>query len=148
MVELKLPSFKVKIKNEGDKFFIFDLIRKKFISLSPEEWVRQHLINYLITEKKYPKGLFKVESQHHYHFLAKRSDILIFGVDGKPWMLAECKAPDVPISTSGVNQISVYNKTLNAKYLMLCNGMELYCWKFDNEKKEHVLLTELPEFQK
>jgi hypothetical protein len=146
MIKLNLPSYDAKIKKESDKLYIFDLIRKKFVALLPEEWVRQHLLHYLITVKKYPKGLFKVESQHHYHAKAKRTDILIYDNETKPWLLAECKSPDVQISTASVNQISVYNKTLGAKYLLLCNGIDMYCWKFEKEDGEHVLLTELPDF--
>jgi hypothetical protein len=148
MIELKLPTYDTKVKKEGDKLFIFDLIRKKFVALIPEEWVRQHLLNYLIVFKKYPKGLFKIESQHHYHTMAKRTDLLIYDTEAKPWMLAECKSPDVKISASSINQISVYNKTIKAQYLLLCNGIEMYCWKADHESPQYELLKELPEFVK
>lgn len=146
MIKLNLPAFEAKLKREGDKRLIFDIIRKKYIILSPEEWVRQHVLNYLINIKHYPKGLFKVESQHFYHAMAKRSDILIMDNEAKPWMLVECKAPEVKIATSSLKQIAVYNKSIGAKYLLLCNGMEMFCWKAGDEMKDAELLHELPEF--
>ncbi|HMP99203.1 MAG TPA: type I restriction enzyme HsdR N-terminal domain-containing protein [Cyclobacteriaceae bacterium] len=148
MQKLNLPAFEVKLIEKESKYFIFDLIRKKYVSLSPEEWVRQHLINYLVTHLQYPKGLFRIEKQHAYNEMARRSDILILDQQGKPWMLAECKAPEVKLANSSLQQLAIYNKTLLATYLVLCNGLELYCWKAGDEHKPAQLLDELPVFGK
>src|SRR5690349_1542646 len=123
MVQLNLPAFEYQLKKEEGKVWIFDNLRKKYLVLTPEEWVRQHFVNYLIQERKYPRALIKLEGGLSYNTLAKRSDIVVFDREGKPWMIVECKAPDVVISDGTLRQASMYNAQLKAKYLAVTNGL-------------------------
>ena len=95
MIKLNLPDFDYKLKKAEGKVWIFDVIRKKYLVLTPEEWVRQHVVHFLITHKKYPKALIKLEGGLNYNQLQKRSDIVVFDREGKPWMIMECKAPAI-----------------------------------------------------
>ena len=143
MVKLNLPACEYKVKEADGKVWIFDGIRKKFVVLTPEEWVRQHFIQYLINQLGYPKSLIKVETGLMYNRLTKRSDIVIFNREGKPWMLVECKAPDVALDENATRQLSVYNKTLNARYAVLTNGMKHFCFDMADDGQS---LKELPTF--
>jgi hypothetical protein len=132
MVQLNLPSFPAKLKNTNGKVWIFDGIRKKYVVLTPEEWVRQHFIAYLVDELKYPKALLKVEAGLTYNQLAKRTDIIVFNREGKPWMVIECKAPEVNLTEATANQVSVYNATLKASYVVVTNGLRHFCFSVQN----------------
>ena len=125
---------------------IFDRIRKKFVAFTPEEWVRQHLINYLISERGYPAMLLSVETQLKCAGLDKRSDLLVSNRNGIPLMLAECKAPDVVISAKVFEQISIYNQTLNAPFLIATNGLTHYCLRAATDDAASVFLKEIPDF--
>src|SRR5690349_12811460 len=114
MVALNLPPFEYALKREGEKIFILDQLRKKYLLLTPEEWVRQHFVHYLIRERQYPKALIKIEGGLKFNTLSKRSDIVIFSREGKPWMLVECKAPDYKLRQSTIEQAATYNHTLRA----------------------------------
>ena len=127
MHALNLPSINSKIKKEEGKLWIFDIIRKKYIVLTPEEWVRQHFIHFLISGKGYPRSLFKIESSLTFNKLQKRSDILVHDRQGKPWMLVECKSSTIKLTQKAFNQIAVYNMTVGAKFLAVTNGMVHYC---------------------
>lgn len=146
MQSLNLPSFEYRLKKAGGKVWIFDGIRKKFVVLTPEEWVRQHFVNYLISELKYPRALLKVEGGLAYNELARRSDIVIFDREGKPWMLVECKAPETRLSEETLRQASAYNTTLRARYLTVTNGKTHYCTMTDWENRTTRSLSQLPEF--
>ncbi len=146
MHKLNLPTFDYKLKKAEGKVWIFDVIRKKFIVLTPEEWVRQHVVNFLITEKQYPKALIKIEGGLRFNQLAKRSDIVVFDRTGVPWMLVECKAPDLLLSEQTLHQASAYNTTLQAKYLTITNGLQIFCSLTDWENKKTMSLDELPGF--
>jgi hypothetical protein len=146
MVKLNLPDFDYKLKKADGKVWIFDVIRKKYLVLTPEEWVRQHFIHLLITEKKYPKSLIRVEGGLTYNQLPKRSDIVVFGRDGNPWMLVECKSYDVKLSEQTLRQASAYNLTLKAKFVAISNGLSLYCAEIDWANSATTMLTDLPEF--
>ena len=147
MVNLNLPTFDYKLKKVEGKVWIFDIIRKKYIMLTPEEWVRQHFIHYIINTFNYPKTLIKVEGGLSYNQLAKRSDILVFDREGKPWMVIECKSPELRLSTTTLQQASVYNATLRAKYLTVTNGLLYYCSLTDWIEGKTELLKELPSYQ-
>ena len=147
MNTLRLPSFDHKIKKEGGKALIFDLIRRKYVVLTPEEWVRQHFIHFLINELKYPKSLFKVESGLKYNQKQKRSDILIHNRQGKAWMLVECKSPDIKLSQKAFNQVSVYNMTIGAKYLAVTNGLVHYCCLAGTSVENPTFLEGFPVFE-
>ncbi len=123
MFELNLPDADCKIKKEEGKVLIFDRIRKKYLVLTPEEWVRQHLLAFFIDHLKYPKGLISVESGLKYNKQAKRSDILVMNKAGGYFLLCECKAPTVKIDENTLQQAMVYAKTLNPDFLVLSNGL-------------------------
>lgn len=146
MQKLNLPEFKPTLKKEEGKIWIFDMIRKKYLVLTPEEWVRQHFIHYLIAELKYPKSLFRIESSLTYNKLQKRSDILVFNRDAKPWMLIECKSPDIKLSQKAFNQVAVYNMTVNAKFVAVTNGLVHYCCEAAKEGEQAIFLESFPVF--
>ncbi|MCH2032063.1 MAG: type I restriction enzyme HsdR N-terminal domain-containing protein [Tenacibaculum sp.] len=147
MEKLNLPSYPLKIKNSEKHYLIFDEIRKKYIVLTPEEWVRQHYIHFLLKEKKYPISLIAVEKQFTVNNLKKRSDILIFSSSGTPDIIVECKAPKVKITQDTFDQIARYNLKLNANYLVVTNGLEHYYCKLDAENETYIFLPELPEYK-
>lgn len=120
---LNLPPFEHRLREAEGKLWIFDSIRKKFLVLTPEEWVRQHVVNYLVTHLNYPKSLIKVEGGLTYNQLGKRSDIVVFDREGKPWLLVECKAPSVKLSESVIRQVVLYNSTIGAKHIAVSNGL-------------------------
>ncbi|MCI0750915.1 MAG: type I restriction enzyme HsdR N-terminal domain-containing protein [Flammeovirgaceae bacterium] len=146
MVKLNFPEFEYKWKRENDKLFIFDVIRKKYVMLTPEEWVRQHVVNYLINSLKYPKSLFKVEGGLRYNQLQKRSDITIFDRSGAAWMIIECKSPELKLNQQVLEQVSVYNSTMNAKYIAITNGLSHYCFEIKREEQLTTLLPDFPAF--
>lgn len=122
------------------------MIRKKYLVLTPEEWVRQHFIHYLIAELKYPKSLFRIESSLTYNKLQKRSDILVFNRDAKPWILIECKSPDIKLSQKAFNQVAIYNMTVNAKFVAVTNGLVHYCCEAAKEGEQAIFLESFPVF--
>ncbi|HYV91171.1 MAG TPA: type I restriction enzyme HsdR N-terminal domain-containing protein [Chitinophagales bacterium] len=146
-MNIVFKKYDFRIQREGDQSFIFDIIRKKFVALTPEEWVRQHWIHYLIEEKKYPRSLFALEKMIELNQLAKRCDIVIYNREGKPFLIVECKSPDVKISQKVFDQIARYNLTLRVKYLVVSNGSEHHCCEIDFEKKTYDFLPSLPEMK-
>ena len=146
MFSLNLPPFDYKLKKAEGKLWIFDIIRKKWIVLTPEEWVRQHFIHMLIEQKKYPRSLIRVEGGLQYNELQKRSDILVFNRDGAPWMLIECKAPEIRLSEKSVFQASVYNATLRAQYVAVSNGLRHLYAEIHWEKGTTSWIEELPKY--
>lgn len=146
MKKLNFPVYSFRFKNSENKVSIFDEIRKKFILLTPEEWVRQHVIQFLLQEKKYPKSLINVEKLIKINDLNKRYDGVVFQPNGEIFLLIECKAPEVPISQHTFDQIARYNLVLKAKYLMVTNGMNHYFCQMDFENEKYVFLKELPEY--
>ena len=125
---------------------IFDEIRKKFILLTPEEWVRQHVVQFLLQDKKYPKSYINVEKLIKINDLSKRYDGVVFQPNGEIFLLIECKAPEVSISQQTFDQIARYNLVLKAKYLMVTNGLNHYFCRMDFENEKYVFLKELPEY--
>ena len=146
MTPLNLPKYHFKLKEEDNKVFIFDSIRKKYLQLTPEEWVRQNIIQFLIEEKKYPKSLFSIEKGIKVSNTSKRVDIAIFNKDRQIEVLIECKAPEAKITQNAFDQIARYNLTLNAKYLVVTNGIEHYYAKLDYKNKKYIFLKELPTY--
>lgn len=146
MKALNLPSCELKIREHGAKTEVFDIIRKKFIVLTKEEWVRQHFIHYLVQHRQVPPTLIVVESSLKFNRLNKRSDIVIYNTKGKPCMIVECKAPEVPVSQDVFDQAAMYNITLKVPYLVITNGMEHYACRIDHEKKSFAFLKECPSF--
>jgi predicted type IV restriction endonuclease len=147
MDKLNLPPFDTKIKKEEGKPWIFDIIRKKYIVLTPEEWVRQHFIHHLITDFQYPRSLFKIESGLTFNTLQKRSDIVVCDREAKPWMLVECKSPTIKLSQKAFNQIAVYNMSVGAKYLAVTNGMVHFCCEAPKMGETAKFLNAFPVFE-
>jgi hypothetical protein len=148
MFKLNLPKYPFKLSKKKEKVYIFDTIRKKDIYLTPEEWVRQHFIQFLINEQNYPKSLIAVEKEIKVNNLKKRFDILIFNNKGLHDVIVECKAPTIKITQETFDQIARYNLTLKANYLMVTNGLEHYYCKMDFENKKYVFLEACPKFSK
>ncbi len=145
MFQLNLPFYNITLKEENGNHFIFDDIRKKFLRLTPEEWVRQNFVKYLIDEKKYPASLIVIEKGLKLNELSKRADVLIYK-GSNPILLIECKAPTVKISQDTFDQISRYNLTFKVPYLMVTNGMSHYCCQIDFENNSYHFLEDIPEF--
>ncbi len=143
--ELNLPSFEFRIREEGQRKQIFDSLRKRFVALTPEEWVRQHFIRFLTEAKRYPASLINVERGVKIISGTKRTDIVVHNRQGKPWMIVECKAPDMPVTEDALLQAARYNMALQATFLVLTNGMEHYCCTLQNKQIE--FLDDLPEFE-
>ena len=146
MKNLHLPAYNYKLKSSENKTYIFDVIRKKYVALTPEEWVRQHVVHYLINEKGYPKSLINVEKQLLVNNLKKRTDIVVFTNTGIPLIIVECKAPSVKITQKTFDQIVRYNLKLNAKYLMLSNGLEHYFAALDVKNEAFIFLKDIPKY--
>ena len=146
MQKLNFPSYSFRFKNSENKVSIFDSIRKKFIILTPEEWVRQHVVLFLLEEKKYPKSYLNVEKLIKVNALSKRYDIVVFQPNGDLFLLVECKAPEVKITQETFDQIARYNLTLKAQFLMVTNGLNHYFCQMDFENEQYVFLKDLPDF--
>ena len=146
MQQLNLPTYKFRIKSTKNKYEIFDIIRKKYVSLTPEEWVRQHIIHYLINEKKYPISLIAIEKKITINNLTKRTDILVFNTNGLPHIIVECKAPSVNINQNAFDQIARYNLKLNANFLVVTNGLEHYFCKMDKIEETYIFLETIPNY--
>lgn len=144
MKSLNLPQFNCKVKEVDGKQYIYDGIRKKYLLLTPEEWVRQHFINLLTTTYKYPRSMFALETGHKYQTLSKRSDILIFSNAGTPFLLVECKAPEIALNQNVFNQIAQYHHTIRPEYLAVTNGLEHYC--FQSTEQGVVFLDNFPAY--
>ncbi len=148
MLPLNFKKYNFRFKNNENKVQIFDVVRKKFVQLQPEEWVRQHVVHFLIEEKNYPLSLINVEKQLTINSLKKRYDIVIFNPDGSIELLVECKAPKIKITQNTFNQIATYNMQLNANYLMVTNGLQhLYC-KMDFIEEKYTFLRQIPDFSR
>lgn len=145
MQPLNFPEYRFRFKNSENNLAIFDVLRKKFILLSPEEWVRQHTVHFLIEEKNFPKQLLNVEKILKVNGLTKRYDVVAYNPDGSIKLLVECKAPQVKISQATFDQIARYNLSLNAEYLMVTNGLQHYFCQMDYEAENYRFLPDLPE---
>lgn len=145
-VKLNLPTYSFKIKKEDSKILIFDDIRKKYLVCTPEEWVRQNFIRFLIHEKTFPAQLMVIESGLKVNNKQFRTDLLIYGRDGKPLLVVEFKAPNVKISQNTFDQIARYNMQLKVPFLIVSNGIDHYCCKVDFENKSYSFLKQIPEF--
>jgi hypothetical protein len=147
MQKLNFPTYTFRFKNSENKVAIFDAIRKKFVILTPEEWVRQNVVRFLLEEKKYSKSYINVEKVIKINGLTKRYDIVVFQPNGQLFLLVECKAPEVSISQNTFDQIARYNIVLEAEYLMVTNGLNHYFCQMDFENEKYLFLRELPEFR-
>ena len=147
MLELSFPKYEFRLKKNDEKRFIFDEIRKKYIELTPEEWVRQNCIKFLIKEKKFKKHLISIEKKITLNKLIKRFDIIAHDNFGKPNLLVECKAPNIIINQKSFDQIIGYNKVIDAKYLMLTNGIIHYYCRTNKIDGKINFLKEIPNYK-
>lgn len=146
MEQLNFNRYPFTLKNRENKRYIFDVVRKKDILLTPEEWVRQHCLQYLIQEKNYPLSLINVEKKIKVHALNKRYDIIVFSPQGEVTVLVECKSPHITIDQDVFDQIARYNLSANSQYLMVTNGLtHIYC-QMDYTAKTYHFLKDLPPY--
>jgi len=146
MSEWIYPAIKPRTKKDGDKTLIFDIIRRKFIVLTPEEWVRQHVVYYLTRYLQYPRSLIRCESGLKYNNMNLRSDIIVYDRNGNIFLAVECKAATVKIEQKTFDQLSVYNQHYHARYLVLTNGLQEYVAEVDYIKKKYSFVKEIPIF--
>lgn len=147
MLRLNLPSKVFKIKETDGKLVIFDEIRKRYVALTPEEWVRQHFISFLIDEKKYPKSLIANEISIKLNSTDKRCDSVVYDRFLNPLIIVEYKAPEVEITQAVFDQISRYNIVFKVPYLIVSNGLSHYCCHIDYNLNKSIFLTEIPMYE-
>lgn len=145
MLELSLPAFEYKVKKMSGTTMIFDVVRKKYVVLTPEEWVRQHVIHYLAEHKHYPLSLIAVEREIPLYGMRRRFDVVCYDRSGEPYLLIECKAPTVQLSQKVFDQAFRYNLTLAAPYVAITNGVKHFCGEV-NPHHGFVFLDDFPEF--
>ncbi len=144
--KLNFPEYQFRVSSDENKFMIFDELRKKFVRLTDEEWVRQHMVRYLIREKEIPRSLLRVESGTRYDRLSKRTDIAIYKRSGAPFMIIECKAPWIKIDQSVLYQTGIYGKSIRPDYLGITNGMIHYFWSVNYDDDKVLLLDHFPVY--
>ncbi|MCO6477839.1 MAG: type I restriction enzyme HsdR N-terminal domain-containing protein [Phaeodactylibacter sp.] len=147
-IELGLMQYKelLKVKREGEKRYLFDPIRKKWLVLQPEELVRQLVIHYLLEEKQYNKNRINLERGFRVNSLQKRFDLLVYDREVNPYLLVECKAPRVPITDEVFEQAAWYNTELKVRYLLVTNGIESYCCAIDYDNHSYEYLEAVPDY--
>ncbi len=145
--KLNLPPYSLRLSKRNNKICIFDPIRKKHLILTPEEWVRQNFLAYLINEKNYSPALMQTEMSLRVNKLMKRCDIVAFNRKSKPLLLVECKAPEVKIDNKTFEQAARYNLDLKVDFLIITNGMQHYCCKMDYANNSYHFLSEIPDFE-
>lgn len=146
MLQLNLPEYNFRIKKHNEKLLIFDTQRKRYVALTPEEWVRQHFIRFLIEVKAFPAALLAVEKQVNMNGMKKRCDAILYNKDAKPILIIELKAPNVSISQATFDQVAVYNAKLKVDFFMISNGIEHFCCKVNVETARYEFFPEIPEF--
>lgn len=147
MIPLNLPSYAIKIRKEDDHEQILDVLRRKYVALTPEEWVRQHFIHYLIEHKHYPATLLANEVKLKVGDKVLRADSVLYSTTLQPRMIIEYKAPHISITQKTFDQISTYNLLLHADYLMVSNGLQHYVCKMDYARQSYVFLEDIPDYQ-
>ena len=147
MYELNLPKYGIKIANENGHLTIFDVLRRKYVALTPEEWVRQHFVHYLIGHKGYPQTLMANEIQLAIGNKKLRCDSVLYDRSLKPRMIIEYKAPTVNITQKVFDQITVYNMLLHVDYLVVSNGIKHYCCQMDYDNQKYLFLEDIPDYQ-
>ncbi len=145
-MKLNLPEFEFTFKDEGGRRFIFDKIRHKYLLLSPEEWVRQNFVRYLIENKKYPSSLIALEMPFTINEANLRSDIVVYNRQGKIIVMVECKSPQVSLSQKVFDQAAGYNLKLNSEILIITNGISHYCCRLDYPQHKWIFLSDIPNY--
>lgn len=147
MNELNLPPYDVKVRGTREKPEIFDFLRRRFVALTPEEWVRQHFTHFLVEHKGYPQALLGNEIELKTGGKRLRCDSILYNKDMSPRMILEYKAPSVALTQKVFNQISTYNYLLHVDYLIVSNGLQHYCCRMDYERGEYDFLPEIPDYE-
>lgn len=147
MIRLNLPSFEIKLSGTPEKPKIFDILRRKYVTLTPEEWVRQHFVHYLIEHKGYPMALLANEVELKAGDKRLRCDSILYNKVVQPRMIIEYKAPTVVLTQRVFDQISAYNLLLHVDYLVVSNGMQHYCCKMDYDHQKYLFLEDIPDYQ-
>lgn len=146
MEPLKLPPCSLRIKEDAGGQFVYDSFRRKYVALTPEEWVRQHFVCYLTEYLNYPPGLIRTEASFKLHSMMRRADILIHGRAGEPVMIVECKAPTVKINQEVFDQVINYNFSYGVRYLVVTNGITHFAGKIDRKRHSFTLLDHIPDY--
>lgn len=145
-MEINLPPYEIKLREQNGRRQIFDILRRRYVALTPEEWVRQHFVHFLIEHKGYPKGLLANEIEQKIGDKKLRCDTLLYNKDLQPKMIIEYKAPEIAITQRVFNQVTTYNFLLHADYLIVSNGRQHYCCHMDYEKGEYTFLQDIPHY--
>ena len=143
---LNLPRYDFRMRETGGKQMIYDDLRQTYVRLTPEEWVRQHFVRYLVEERQYPQGLIAIEHAFTYQGMMRRADIVVFSREGAAAFMVECKAPSVAVSQKTFDQVARYNKIVAATYLGVTNGQEHYCCRLDQQARTYAFLQEIPAY--
>ena len=147
MYELNLPKYGIKIKNDKGHQSIFDVLRRKYVALTPEEWVRQHFVHFLIAHQGYPTALMANEFPLAIGNKKLRCDSVLYDRTLKPRMIIEYKAPTVSITQKVFDQITIYNMLLHVDYLVVSNGIKHYCCRMDYANQKYLFLEDIPDYQ-
>ena len=142
--QIDFPKYDLRFRAEKGRRTVFDIIRKKYVALTPEEMVRQHLLHYLTTERQYPGSLLAIEKSLKYNTMSRRCDIVAYHQSGKAAMIVECKAPEVALDQSVFDQAARYNEVLKVLYLVICNGHECFCARINFETNQITFEQEIP----
>lgn len=144
--KLKLPEFDYRFTEKDDQLHIFDVVRKKYVLLTPEEWVRQHFIHLLINHLSYPRSLIRIEKGLKYDKVSKRTDIEVLDKQGNTFLIVECKAAEITLNKKTLMQASTYNSVKKSRFLAVSNGNKHYVWEYDAQKNNYVPLNDFPSF--
>ena len=147
MLSLNLPVFEAKVTRKGGKTVIFDVIRRRYVALTPEEWVRQHFVHFLLNHKGYPQALMANEVQLQLNGTKKRGDTVLYRRNLTAQMIVEYKAPDIEITQAVFDQITRYNMVLKVDYLVVSNGIQHYCCRINYENNSYAFLPDIPDYQ-
>lgn len=145
-MRLNLPEYDFKIKKSDDTYVIYDSLRKRYVALTPEEWVRQNFVQYLVNERKFPIALMANEVSLNQNGIKRRCDTLVANRIGNPFVIVEYKAPQVQVTQETFDQIVRYNMVLHAKYLIVSNGLTHYCCKIDYDSNSYSFLSNIPYY--
>ena len=146
MMQLNLPTYECRLREQNGRQQIFDVLRRRYVALTPEEWVRQHFVHYLIEHKGYPKGLLANEVDLRVGEKHLRCDTVLYDKALHPKIIVEYKAPEIAITQKVFNQITVYNMLLHVDYLIVSNGMQHYCCQMDYDQNRYMFLSDIPSY--
>lgn len=147
MQKLNLPHAALTLTNRAGKTYVYDQFRKKDILLTPEEWVRQHFLHFLISALHYPKTLCNLERGLRYNKLMKRTDITVYDRQGDIFLIVECKAPEIKLTQKVFEQVATYSYALKAQHIVVTNGLQHFCCKLDHEHRKYSFLENIPSFE-